>query len=238
MRKHLLLGSVVGLGLIASLGCATGEKDEVETGTPEADADTDADSDADSDSDTDADTDADSDSDTDADTDTDTDADADTGLAQFYFRAEFAVNGTTFESASFGYGMYGVTGGDWACEVMGDLPYEGRATAGCPDCDWSFNLGAAEDSRAVGPYCDQFFEDGYVDGTFDYEWGFSEVYYYDYEGTPLALENVVHMNYEGEWIQFAFNYGGRDWVTGNSENVSLARPISDGSSYLYYFYYL
>ncbi|MDP2306250.1 MAG: hypothetical protein Q8P18_09515 [Pseudomonadota bacterium] len=235
MRKHLLLGSVLGLGLLASLGCSLGKKDKdvLDTGTPESDADTDADTDADSDADSDADTDADSD----ADSDTDTDADADTGVAQFYFRAEFATNRGDYESAAFGYGMYGIVDQDWACEIIGDLAYEGSAPSGCPDCEWSFNLGPAENSQAVGPYCDQFYADGDIDGAFDYSWGFSSEYSYDYDGSILVLENVIHLNYEGDWIQFAFNYGGRDWVTGDADDASVARPISDGSSYLYYYYY-
>ncbi|MDO9280524.1 MAG: hypothetical protein Q7U06_01350 [Pseudomonadota bacterium] len=186
----------------------------------------------------DADTDTDADTDADTDTDTDTDADADTGVAQFYFLADFTTDGAgAYVDANFGYGMFGIVDQDWACSVLGNMPYVGEASAGCPDCDWAFDLGAVEGSVAEGPYCDQFFEDGYVDGSNDYEWGFSDVYYYDYEGTPLALENVIHLQYEGDWIQFAFNYGGRDWVTGDATASSVARPISNNGAYIYYYYY-
>jgi len=217
-----LFDKSIKLALLASVALLTAcpvDKDADDTAPP-ADADTDTDAD------------------TDADTDTDTDADADTGVAQFYCLADFTTDGAGgYVDANFGYGMFGIVDQDWACSVTGNLPYEGEASAGCPECDWAFNLGPAAGSVAEGPYCDQFFEDGYVDGAFDYEWGFSDVYYYDYEGTPLALENVIHLQYEGDWIQFAFNYGGRDWVTGDATASSLARPISDGTSYLYYYYY-
>jgi len=238
MRKHLLLGSVVGVGLLFALGCATGkDATPADTGRPDADADTDADTDSDTDADSDTDTDTDADADTDTDADTDADADADTGLTQFYFVGNFQARGTTFTSAEFGYGFYGLGSGDWICTVVGELESEGRAPTGCPDCAWSFDLSAASNSRAVGDYCDQLgITDGYVDGYIDYSWGFAETYEYDYGGTPIAFENTLFL-YTDYWFPFAFNYGGRDWVTGSATNADLARPVIDSGSYVYYYYY-
>ncbi len=233
MRRHLFLGSVLATGLFFALGCSLGddEEDKEDTGDPRADGD--ADTDADSDSDTDADT----DSDTDADTDSDTDADADTGIVQFYFVGEFATSRGAFSSAEFGYGFYGLQSGDWACTVTGPMEDEGRAPAGCPDCDWSFDLSAVSNSQANGAYCADFgVTDGYLDGYVDYAWGFAAEYDYDYGGSPITFENTVFL-YIDYWFPFAFNYGGRDWVSGNASSLTIERPVISGGSYVYYYYY-
>ncbi|MFN7145202.1 MAG: hypothetical protein ACK4YP_15620 [Myxococcota bacterium] len=227
MRKHLLLGSVLGTALAFALGCALGEKVE-DTGTPGRN-DADADTDADSDSDTDA--------DSDTDTDTDTDADVDTGVTQFYFVGDFQASGSTFRSAEFGYGFYGLGSGDWICTITDSLENEGRAPSGCPGCEWSFDLSGASGSRAEGTYCDQLgITDGYLDGYVDYSWGFASEYEYDYNGSPLLLENALFL-YVDYWFPFAFNYGGRDWVFGDASHATLERPVVSGGSYVYYYYY-
>jgi undecaprenyl diphosphate synthase len=38
-------------------------------------------------------------------------------------------------------------------------------------------------------------------------------------------------------LQVAFNYGGRDWVTGDAAAASVARPVISGGAYVYYYYY-
>lgn len=205
------------LCLLASLGCGVDKGDPADTAAPDTDVETDTDTDTDSDTDTDADTDI-----------TDPYGD-DSGV--FYYVADFTTDGGEFASASFGYGMYDLRDAEWSCVIQGSLQYEGPAPSGCPDCDWAFDLGPVERSVAVGPDCDGFFEDGYLDGSNDFAWGFSDVYYYEYEGTPLRLESVVHLLYEGVWIQFAFNYGPQTWVTGDAGELSVERPITDGYGY-------
>jgi hypothetical protein len=187
----------------------------------------------------DADTDTDSDADTDADTDTDT---VETGLAQFYFVGEFVTSGGEYTSGSAGYALVGLDSGDVLCELTGELPYEGEGPAGCPDCSWAFDVGGAENSTGVGDYCDQFgWTDGSLDGYMDYGWGYAPVYYYDYNGTPLALEKAIMLYLGGDtdyWFSFAFNYGGRDWVYGDETDAYFVRPgFSSSGGYAYYYYY-
>jgi hypothetical protein len=188
-----------------------------------------------SDTDTDADTDADTDSDTD--TDTDTDTDVDTGLALALFIGGFETAGGEYVDANFGFGYYGLAAEGYICESTGTLPYQGDAPAGCPDCAWSFDLGPTEASVATGTDCDDFgLSDGALDGYFDYSWGFSPVYNYDYNGELLPLENSVMLYIDG-WFSFAFNYGGRYWVDGDETASTFARPIYSDGAPVYYYYY-
>ena len=229
-RSHLLSVLVSVLGVASLLACVTGKDEVIDTArtSTDADADTDADSDADTDADSDTDTDTDTDADSDTDTDTDTDADVETGLAQFFFVGEFVTGrGGTLTSATGGYALANLDG-DPLCTLTGDLPYEGEGPSGCPDCDWAFDVGGAENSEGVGDYCGQFgWTDGSLDGYMDYGWGFAPKYYYNYNGTDLALEDAVMLYVGGDidyWFAFAFNYGGRYWVYGDSMDVSFVRP--------------
>ena len=214
--KSLRLALLAGATLLVA--CPNSDKEE--TGEP-SDADTDTDAD------------------TDSDTDADTDADIETGVAMAFWVANFATSAGEFTSGSFGYGHYGLIAEDWVCLGGGDLPYEGEAPAGCPDCEWSFNLGAIEGYTAKGTYCDQFpaGADGALDTYFDYSWGYSPMYYYDYNGTPLAFEQSI-MLYTDEWFAFMYNYNDNGRVSGNAEAISGARPWFDGTSFYNYFYYL
>lgn len=215
--KSLRLALLAGASLL--IACPPGDKDET------GDA-------------SDADTDADSDTDTDSDTDADTDSDVETGLVMAYFLGDFATSAGEFTSGSFGIGYYGLGMEDWACSMTGDLPYEGEAAAGCPDCDWSFDLGPITGSVGTGDYCDQMgLADGSFDTYFDYSWGYAPVYYYDYAGTPLALEQSLMLYGSDGWFAFAFNYNGRDWVYGDAEALSTVRPVFSSSGYVYYYYY-
>jgi hypothetical protein len=181
---------------------------------------------------------ADTDTDSDADSDTDSDTDADTGLVQLYFVGDFATAAGEFSSADFGLGMYGIGMDDWACTITGDLTYEGAAPAGCPDCEWSFDLSGQTNSTATGDYCDQFgFTDGSMDTYNDYSWGFASTYYYDYNGSPLPLEDSLFLYYDGSWFSFAFNYNGRNWVDGDATSLSVTRPAFNSGAYVYYYYY-
>ncbi|MDP2311550.1 MAG: hypothetical protein Q8P41_01490 [Pseudomonadota bacterium] len=214
--KSLKLALLASVALLTA--CPPDNKDD--TGTP-------------------ADVDTDTDADTDTDTDTDTDADVDTGVAQLYWLVDFATPAGEFESAQLGFGVFGFVDQDWACQVQGEMTYEGEAAAGCPSCDWSFDLSAVSGSVAEGPYCDQFFADGYVDTYFDWNWGFSDEYvYYDSKGNPYAIEQALFINSGTDWGMFAFNYGANfQMITGDAESLHAESAASDGTSYLYYYYY-
>lgn len=178
--------------------------------------------------------------DTDTDTETDTRPDEpDTGIAVPYYVGSFETAAGAYVDASFGYAFYGVTVEDWVCEVRGTLPYEGPAPDGCPDCDWAFDLGSPVDAVATGPECGDLgvTADG-MDTVLDYAWGFGEVYVYEYNGTPLELENTLFIHDGSSWFAVAFSYGGRDWTVGDAESLEVAWPwqTSDGG-YTYYYYY-
>ncbi len=173
------------------------------------------------------------------------DREAETGIGQFYFLAEFEMDGTspdfTFASASFGYGMYSIALDDWACQLTGPLGNAGDAAAGCPDCEWSFEATGVTGSTGVGDLCEDFgLTDGGADDAGAYSWGFAEKYYYDYAGTPLQFDNSVmlYIDSESGWFPFAFNYGGRDRVSGDASSLSVARPGNNSAGeYVYYYYY-
>ncbi len=77
MRRIFVVTTLIGLVVLALVGCAAESEDRPTPGN--GDGDVDGDSDADADADSDADTDADSDGDTDADSDADSDTDGDNG---------------------------------------------------------------------------------------------------------------------------------------------------------------
>jgi hypothetical protein len=162
----------------------------------------------------------------------------DTGVMQFMFIGDMTVcEDSTYVQGHFGYEFLSVRDGSSLCAVMGELEYEGAAPRGCPDCDWSFDLSAIQNSVAGGTYCDDIgITDGYLDGYIDYSWGFAETYYYDYGGTPIPFENTVLL-YTDYWFPFSFNYGGRDWVEGDSYYWTSTRPVISGGEYVYYYYY-
>ncbi len=166
---------------------------------------------------------------------------AETGIAELYYRGDFATDAGTFVDSHFGYGMRSLSRGEWLCEVTGELLYEGEGAAGCPDCEWSFDLSGVRRSTAAGADCALFgITDGALDTAFDYSWGYSPVYYYDYGGTPIALEQSLMMYLDSTtgWFAFAFNYGGRSWVYGDGEDLTVVRPaFTSTSSYAYYYYY-
>lgn len=233
MRRHLLLGSVLGLGLPAILGCAGVEKqwDELIALWNAGDAEWNVE-------------DADVEVDIDADTGSDPDAYIDTGIAALVWRGEFVTDRGAFTSANFGIGLFGLNEGDWVCEIRGDLAYEGEADPGCPDCLWSFDLGPIEESRALGPYCDAFFSDGELDGANDFQWGFANSYDYVSGAGVFTLEQVVFVNFlpssgdPGGWDLFSYNYGGSVQVTGTADNLAFARPqVSASGNAVYYYYY-
>jgi hypothetical protein len=86
--------------------------------------------------------------------------------------------------------------------------------------------------------CDQFgIADGDLDGTNDYSWGFASTYDYDYNGSPLTLEDAVFLYYDGSWFSFAFNYADREWVTGTASDLEFERPAFSDGAYVYYYYY-
>jgi hypothetical protein len=237
LRKHLFLGSVVGFGLLAALGCGLPSKDDEpeDTSDPFGDADTDADSDSDTDADSDTDTDTDTDSDTD--TDTDTDTDVDTGIAQLFYVGNFQARGRNFVSAELGLGLYGLQAGDWVCTATGSLENEGAAPSGCPGCEWSFDLSGIQGTRGTGSDCDDFgLTNGSLDDVFDYAWGFASTYEYDAGSSTYTLENAL-LFYSGGWYLFAFNYGGREWVSGDATNADVVVPGFNSGAYTYYYYY-
>lgn len=177
--------------------------------------------------------------------DTDSEIPVDTGLAQFFFRGGITTDGAGgYVDGNFGIGMYGRTDADWACSILGNLPYEGTAAAGCPDCAWSFNLGPIENSVAEGTHCDQFFADGDLDGLNDFEWGFAEVYEYTLpDKRVLTLDDVLFINFPpssasaGGWSFFAYNYGDSYQVTGDATALTFDRPqFSDEGQPVYYYY--
>lgn len=162
----------------------------------------------------------------------------DTGIAALYIVGEIGTRAGEFVGGEVGMGAYGMAADDWVCRVVGAVAYEGEAPPGCPDCEWAFDLSPIAGSIAVGDACADFgWSDGTLDGYFDYSWGFSSTYYYDYAGTPLRLENTVFLWLYDYWYPFAFNYGGRDWVYGDPERVEFERPLFSSYSYSYYYYY-
>ncbi|MFZ5481496.1 MAG: hypothetical protein ACOZNI_32340 [Myxococcota bacterium] len=194
--------------------------------------------------DTDADTDTDSDSDADGDSDTDTDADADTAWAVSYFVGGVEQSGGEFVAGSFGFAYYGLGIGDWICVASGELTYEGDGAAGCPDCEWAFNLSPIQNSTAEGDYCQSgsiVWSDGDLDGYIDYDWGFADSYTYDYNGTPLYFETnvLLYSTSIGYWFVFAFNLPdyGIYQTYGDAESVQFYRMITSGGAPYYYYYY-
>ncbi len=214
--------------LLLLLGCPTADPDPCDD-KPDCDTgDTAPDDTDDSADDTDVD-------DTDDSGDTDS---FDTGIAAMFWVGEFTTSAGEYVDARFGYGAYGLAMEDWACFIDGTLPYEGDAPAGCPDCDWAFDLGPATGSVASGDYCADFgISDGAIDGYFDYAWGFASTYYYDYNGTPLPLENTLVLYADGAWFPWSFNYGGRYWSYGDAEHLEIQAPMWSGGGYAYYYYY-
>jgi len=172
------------------------------------------------------------------------DREAETGIGQFYYLGDFQMEGTspdtTFASASFGYGVYALGLDDWACQLTGALGDGGDAAAGCPDCEWSFQATGVTGSVGVGDLCEDFgLTDGGADESGAYSWGFAEKYYYDYAGTPIQFDNniLLYIDADSGWFDFAFNYNGRDWVTGDVSSSSMVRPGFTSSGYAYYYYY-
>jgi hypothetical protein len=161
------------------------------------------------------------------------------GVAQGYFVGDFSVSGNAYTSGHFGLGFFGSATNDWVCTIEGELDEVGTAPAGCPDCEWTFDLSPVQSSIADGDACRNLgLRDGDVDGWYDYYWGFARVYYYDYGGTPLPLDDTVMLYLDGDgWIAFSFNYGGRDWVDVGDTSVDFVRPITTASGYAYYYYY-
>ena len=201
--------------------------------------------DGDTDTDTDTDTDADTDADADTDTDADVDSDVETGIVQLYFVGSFQTEeddenegSYTFEQAYFGYAYLSPTR-DRICEVTGDLFFEKEAPVpdGCPDCEWAFNLSGATNSTVDGD-CDQFdITEEDLEGAFDFSWGFTPSYNYNYNGTYVPLASLM-LYYNTYWFAFAFDYNKRHWVSGGAEDLSIERPAFDtNGSYIYYNYY-
>ncbi|MFZ5480343.1 MAG: hypothetical protein ACOZNI_26500 [Myxococcota bacterium] len=174
-------------------------------------------------------------SDVDTDLDTDADVDCDTGLAAAYWIGAFEADGADYVSARFGVGYYGMVERDWVCRLEGDLPYEGGL--GCPDCTWAWDLGGLTDTVAVGDACDDFgLFDGAWGGYFDYAWAFADSYVYDYNGTPLYLEDNILLDVGDGWVVFAFTLPlyGIYQTYGDASHVTAYRPSAYGSFYPYY----
>jgi hypothetical protein len=172
----------------------------------------------------------------------------DTGLAWVYFTGDFGADRGEYTSARFGMAVaarpYGSRpiGNDWLCAVRGTLPLEGTAPAGCPNCDWSFDLGPATDSTADGDYCDQipWGQDGAMDGYFDYAWGFASRYYYDGgSGYYARFDDNVMLYIGSTWVWFAGNYsyaGSTPMSDGDGTSVHIERPVfGDSAQYSYEF---
>lgn len=145
-----------------------------------------------------------------------------------------AESGYTFESAEWGYALR--ARGTTVCELAGSDPLLGEGPANCPGWVWSFQLAGVEGSTAEGEGCAGLgLVDGQIDGYFDYAFGYAPVYYYDYNGTPLAFEHAVFAYVGGEydeWYLVGLDYKGRRKVTGDANHLAF-----DLDSYRYYYSY-
>jgi hypothetical protein len=164
----------------------------------------------------------------------------DTGVAVSYWTGSFAADGSAFVSGTFGWSYLGLATNSWVCDLTGDFVYDGEPAYGCPGCTWAWDLSAVRDSRAEGD-ChngDLFVSDGDLDGGFDYAWGFTETYYYDYGGHPLTFEDVV-MVYADGWFAFAFSLPayGIYQTSVSGEEVTFSRLITGPNGRPYYYYY-
>lgn len=190
------------------------------------------------------DTPADTDTDPDPDPDTDTETAEDTGIASLYWTGTFETAAGEFSSATLGFTGYGLVEKDWVCTISGTLAYEGDAPAGCPGCEWAFDLSGVSASDSAGAHCDGFgdtiFADNAIDAYFDWSWGFAPSYtYYGSDGTAYPLAETLFINQDGtNWGLFAFNYGSSfQMIEGDATSLSILAQASDGTANIYYYYY-
>ena len=182
---------------------------------------------------------ADTDSDSDSDSDSDADADADpeeSGLVATFLTGDFSSDGDS-AFGHFGVSLYAVRSEVFVCVGEGEISSTGPAVEGCPDCAWSFAMTPVTNITAVGDECDYLgWTDGFLDGRFEYTWGFAEAYYYDHAGTPLLLTDTIFI-YDSAWYAFAFTWAdyGIYHTYGDASYVEFTRETPH--TYGYYFYY-
>ncbi len=146
----------------------------------------------------------------------DTQADSgpcDTAVANVYHAGDWHTEDTadvpTFASGQFGNVYYDASGAV-ICDEQGVWTNTGKTPpAGCPDCDWAFDL-VISGVTETGPECANLVGSG-IDG-FDAAWGFSDVYKYQYGNTEIELTDVLwyYSTYGGYmgWYPLAYNYDG------------------------------
>lgn len=129
----------------------------------------------------------------------------DTGIGVSTFGGVIhAENGTA--SGTIGYTFYSFSLSGDGCVLEGQITSTDTVES-CPDCSWSFDMTPIESSRATGLCCELLdWQDGQIDGSWDYDWGFSDYFAYPYNGYYIPLHDVVWIGTEGSWSLLSYSW--------------------------------
>lgn len=151
--------------------------------------------------------------------------------ARIFYAGEAQTSDGHFVSGHFGYDIQN-RAGDHLCMALSKWS-EGTApvAGGCPDCAWAFNL-ALSNGEATGDQCDAFGINGDEWDGLTGSWGFAPTFDYESGGTVFTLDTVILYYSKGnDWFPLAYNYGSRQYNTGNASDVAFERYYS----YAYYY---
>ncbi|MFZ5478539.1 MAG: hypothetical protein ACOZNI_17345 [Myxococcota bacterium] len=175
--------------------------------------------------------------------DADADADCDdTGVSVEYWYAALRADGAEFASAEMGTELYGLLEDAVVCSRAGELAYDGPGAEGCPDCTWAWSLSFTGTTTVEGTECPEGWTSSTGEPSDTYDWGFAQVYAYDYAGTPIYFEDALLLYGSYGWFLFAFNasdygiYGVQD-VYGDGSYVRMADAATGSDGAYYYTYY-
>ncbi len=200
--KMTLLVAGFSLGLVA---CSGGKDDAIDDTGADADTDTDADTDADAD----------------ADADSDSDSDVDTAIwhREVGGTATISAGGDEWSDGTEVWAFSDLTNNADVCTASFDTSSTDPLTS-CEDCTFAFMTHRANLTHLAGD-CDTFgWPETAGDLGFDFGFGWTAVYTYDYNGTEYDFNNALMYYYDGsggaypaEWFMISYDVSSFDGST-------------------------